>query len=170
MRARYGWSPRGSSANVVVSALRSRNITVFCAISTTGYIHFEHHIGAGTAIRFHVFLTALLGIMASQGKENCIFVMDNARIHKSPEIRQIITASGHALNFLPPYCPFLNPIEESFYKWKQLVRAGSHQTEDELMALVASCSTRITAEDCQQYYRHSFSYFQRCMLRENIEN
>lgn len=47
----------------------------------------------------------------------CIIVMDNAAFHKSAATLEKITKAGHALEFLPPYSPDLNPIE---HKWAQV--------------------------------------------------
>jgi transposase len=47
--------------------------------------------------------------------------MNNIRFHRSVVIRVGIESKGHVLLFIPPYSPFLNPIENLFSKWKQLV-------------------------------------------------
>ena len=41
-------------------------------------------------------------------------VMDNAAIHKSQEVRQLIGKAGCELLFLPPYSPDFNPVEKTF--------------------------------------------------------
>ena len=43
-----------------------------------------------------------------------ILVMDNATVHKRADILSAITQAGHTIEFLPPYSPDLNPIEN---KW-----------------------------------------------------
>lgn len=45
-----------------------------------------------------------------------VVVMDNASFHKSEKIQELIEAAGCLLEFLPPYSPDLNPIEN---KWAQ---------------------------------------------------
>lgn len=45
-----------------------------------------------------------------------IVVMDNAAFHKRPNTLKLIRSAGHTLEYLPPYCPDLNPIE---HKWAQ---------------------------------------------------
>ena len=39
-------------------------------------------------------------------------VMDNASIHKTEYTRVLITKRRYVPVYLPPYSPFLNPIEE----------------------------------------------------------
>ena len=49
--------------------------------------------------------------------------MDNVAFHKNKEVKAIAEAKRHIIIFLPPYSPFLNPIENMFSKWKQVIRA-----------------------------------------------
>lgn len=45
-----------------------------------------------------------------------VIVMDNASFHKGKSMQQTIESNGHTLEYLPPYSPDLNPIEQ---KWAQ---------------------------------------------------
>ncbi len=45
-----------------------------------------------------------------------VIVMDNASFHKGKLMQQTIESNGHILEYLPPYSPDLNPIEQ---KWAQ---------------------------------------------------
>ena len=47
---------------------------------------------------------------------NAVVVMDNATFHKRSDTQAAITQAGHRLEYLPPYSPDLNPIEQ---KWSQ---------------------------------------------------
>ena len=40
--------------------------------------------------------------------------MDNASIHTSAEVRQLCKECGVQLEYLPPYSPHFNPIEQTF--------------------------------------------------------
>ena len=48
-------------------------------------------------------------------------VMDNASIHHSVHVQDIITRVGAKLIFLPPYSPNLMPLEEAFAEVKPLL-------------------------------------------------
>lgn len=50
-------------------------------------------------------------------KPASILIWDNAPIHNSQRIKDLITKHNHQLIFLPAYSPDLNPIEK---KWSQL--------------------------------------------------
>ena len=43
-----------------------------------------------------------------------VVVMDNASIHNVDRAVQLIESTGVLVQFLPPYSPDLNPIEEAF--------------------------------------------------------
>ena len=47
---------------------------------------------------------------------NSVVIMDNASFHKGVAMQKAIEDAGHALLYLPPYSPDLNPIEK---KWAQ---------------------------------------------------
>lgn len=47
---------------------------------------------------------------------NSIVVMDNASFHKSQKTKELLESNEHEIEFLPPYSPDLNPIEN---KWAQ---------------------------------------------------
>ena len=49
---------------------------------------------------------------------NSVLIMDNASIHKSAGVRALCDEFGVGLEFLPPYSPDYNPIEESFAELK----------------------------------------------------
>jgi hypothetical protein len=45
-----------------------------------------------------------------------VIVMDNASFHKGKWLKEKMELNGHILEYLPPYSPDLNPIEQ---KWAQ---------------------------------------------------
>ena len=40
--------------------------------------------------------------------------MDNVRFHKTEQVREFLTVNNLLYDFMPPYSPALNPIEEFF--------------------------------------------------------
>jgi transposase len=50
-------------------------------------------------------------------KPNSVLIWDNAPVHNSKKIKELIESFGHTLIFLPPYSPDFNPIEN---KWAEL--------------------------------------------------
>jgi transposase len=110
--------------------------------------------------------------------------MDNARIHHGDEIAELADqfgtnfelemtqmhktvtvltdCSGIRIEYLPPYSPDLNPIEEAFSKIKHFLRR--HQdyylatTDDGILFDMYEVMEIITPEDAEGYYRHA-GYF-----------
>lgn len=51
--------------------------------------------------------------------------MDNARIHHGEEILELADRFGIRIEYLPPYSPDLNPIEEAFSQVKAFIRRNN---------------------------------------------
>jgi transposase len=158
MRLRRGRAPAGQRAFLPVHAIRSQNYSVAAAMSEGGIVHFKVYRGAYNRERFSEFLVELILKLTEQGKANCIFVMDNVAFHKSAEITSLIRAHGHVPEFLPPYTPELNPIEEVFNQWKHMVKVAAVTTVPQLMAEIDGAASRITPANCRSYYDHMLSH------------
>ena len=59
----------------------------------------------------------LINLMKNERRLNII--LDNAKIHKSKVVEIVCDILNINLVFLPPYCPFLNPIEKVWADIKQ---------------------------------------------------
>jgi transposase len=46
--------------------------------------------------------------------------MDNAAFHKTLAVKTLIEAAGHRLEYLPPYSPDLNTIEQQWAQAKAI--------------------------------------------------
>lgn len=62
-----------------------------------------------------------------------VVIMDNAAFHKSALTLALITQTGAALLFLPPYSPDLNPIEHDFAALKKRREYQEQDTLDHLI-------------------------------------
>ncbi|MGJ3494312.1 transposase, partial [Piscirickettsia salmonis] len=59
-----------------------------------------------------------------------VIVMDNATFHKRSDITQAIQERGHILEYLPPYSPDLNPIEQKWAQAKSIRRKYRCSTDE----------------------------------------
>lgn len=88
---------------------------------------------------------------------NSIVIMDNASVHKSEEVLEMINSVGALLRFLPPYSPDLTPIEEMFAEVKGYLKANDAvvqaTTTPETILTMAFCS--VSKENCRAYVRHA---------------
>ena len=59
--------------------------------------------------------------------------MVNVPFYKYISVKNQFLEKGHTIKYLPPYSPMLNPIENSFSKWKLYVKMAYCTSEDELI-------------------------------------
>ena len=113
--------------------------------------------------KYGQFLTNMLSTLSREQVQQAVVVMDNVPFHKSAAIRQLIAQHGHRCEYLPPYSPFLNPIENLFSQWKSMVRRRNCQNEEDLREAIRSASEEITEEHCRNMFRNMERYIPRCL-------
>jgi transposase len=94
--------------------------------------------------------------------------MDNAPIHKPEKITEEINKRGYRIIHLPPYSPFLNPIEVFWTKVKTPIHRSPMTDRDNLVARIREAAEKVAPEDCQGCIRHSESFFERCLNKEEL--
>jgi transposase len=150
------------------------------ALSVNGIIHTKIVEGSFTAGRFYDFIDGLLDQMQPYPLPNSVIIMDNTRIHKDPQVLDLILEwfvvplfilphihtsdfSGMRYMFLPPYSPDYNPIELAFSKIKAFVQQAGELGRDDLDPNVDDsyvyihllCAAySITVNDAENYYCH----------------
>ena len=62
-------------------------------------------------------------------------ILDNARIHTAKIVEEACEILSVNLVYLPPYCPFLSPIEDVWKDIKREIYNTSHKSLDELITL-----------------------------------
>ncbi len=81
-------------------------------------------------------------------------VRDTLRVHRSPDVRKIITAADCHLRVLPAYSPDVTPIELAFSTLTTHLRAGGSRTYDTLVAAIGDGMNQISASDATAWYEH----------------
>ena len=178
----YGRAKVGERVNRIVGGQRGRNCTVICAISDqVGVLYYEIHFGTVNKLVFNAFMNSLCTII---GDTPSVIIMDNAPIHNG--IQEIYPEVP--IKFLPPYSPFLNPIENCFSVLKTYLK--QHLTQN-----VAMCTTerarsqglsaialrektltegvefampQVTHRIVMNNYRHANGFIAKCFDREDI--
>ncbi|KAG0735226.1 hypothetical protein G6F57_007175 [Rhizopus arrhizus] len=124
---------------------------------------------AGTKWKeFMVFLIHVMDVLDKHNLKGCNLVMDNTPIHKPEKITEEVNKRGYRIIYLPPYSSFLNPIEEFWAKVKTLVRRSPVTDRNNLVARIREAAENVTPEDCQGWIRHSESFFERCLNKEEL--
>ncbi|KRH93137.1 hypothetical protein M153_14410002817, partial [Pseudoloma neurophilia] len=115
---------------------------------------------------FLIFLQQLFSHFERDGLRNQIIVIDNVRFHHSSNIRELILRAGHRLLYLPPYSPFLNPIENLFSKWKEIIQQMAPNNEQDLFSAINTASTQISNQNCRSFYNNMLRYILKSNNRE----
>ena len=88
--------------------------------------------------------------------------MDNAPIYTPVKVHELVEGRDYKCLYLPPYSPFLNPIEEFWSKVKAGVRRNALTADDRLSNRICESVQMVTRADCQAWIRHALSFFARC--------
>lgn len=172
-RRRRGRNIIGQRAIVQVPGQRGGNITICAAISNHGVLHHHVTMGAYNTQHLMTFLANLRNnLLELENHEDTMYVIvwDNVSFHRAMQIQEWINLNNaQFLNlFLPPYSPFLNPIEEFFSSWRWKVYDRQPYTRVDLIEAMDLACGDIGEEQCQGWIRHSRRFFTRCLERENI--
>ncbi len=81
-----------------------------------------------------------------------IVIADNLSAHKDRESEALIKARGATLEFLPPYSPDFNPIENMWSKVKTHLRATKARTQETLFTAIGRALETITSQDAEGYF------------------
>ncbi|KAL4007246.1 hypothetical protein ACER0C_001098 [Sarotherodon galilaeus] len=154
------------------------NITLCAAMGSEGLVHRHAVLGSYNTQRLLTFLEELKDRQQLDRQQHhpgpahhiYVIIWDNVRFHRTNQIREWFTTnSDHFLNIcLPPYSPFLNPIEEFFSSWRWKVYDRQPYTRENLLRAMELACVDIPAEAFQGWIRHSRAFFPRCLARDNI--
>jgi len=167
-RTMRGWSKQGTEAIVEVQG-KNKRISICCGINEKGIVYFETRKQTFDGIGFGMFLERLIAKREREDEtKEFVIVMDNASIHHVDLITNIINETKHEIIYLPPYSPFLNPIEQVFSQWKHHVSKMRTNDEETMLRTIDATSKFITQENCTHYFEHVFGYLERCSNGEMI--
>ncbi|KII69575.1 hypothetical protein RF11_01200 [Thelohanellus kitauei] len=170
MRTYHGRSKIGSPPIDVVQNLRSRNISICAAMNVNRMLLHKWHDWEFNRDKFGNYIDELPEKIRTLNIEQYTTVMNNVSLHHCEVISKQISEAGHTIVYLPPYSPFIHPIEYMFSKWKGEKRNKRSENSEELYQTITTASSLITSSDCSGYYSHIFRYINRCLRREIIED
>jgi len=126
-------------------------------LTTLGALALRGMVGAMTvesATDGNVFLAYLEHVLCPKLQVGDVVVMDNLSAHKVEGVRELITACGAELLYLPPYSPDFNPIEQCWSKVKQILRTLKARTSEALEQAVAQALAVITPDNARGWFAH----------------
>jgi hypothetical protein len=78
--------------------------------------------------------------------------MDNASIHQSPRVKELIEGCETMLIYCAPYSPDFNPIETAFHQYKAFLKRRLRNS-DSFVTVHLGALRSITKSDMCGYYR-----------------
>lgn len=123
-RPRKGWSVRGTRVPKGMPSAR-RRLSLLLVTDRCGIV--AKRVLAGGVKGFHVsdFLKEL--------PEGRPLLLDNASVHKTKEVKALCAQKRITLNYLPPYSPWYNPVENAFAQAKKKFRQLRLHGSDDLV-------------------------------------
>jgi transposase len=104
-----GWGKKGSRVPKPQIA-RSKRISLLLVTDRKGIVASKIVYGGVKSAQVSEFVKTL--------PDNRPMILDNCAIHKTKEVRNICHEKGITLNFIPPYSPWYNPVENAFAQAK----------------------------------------------------
>ena len=95
---------------------------------------------------------------------NAVLILDNAKIHRAELLngtwKMIKATYGTDVLFLPPYSPFLNPIELSFNTLKNAVARKDMYDRGDLLDSIRNCiPTSVTSDNAKEWITHCTRFY-----------
>ncbi len=81
-----------------------------------------------------------------------IVVMDNLSSHKVAGIEELIVQTGARLEYLPPYSPDFNPVENMWSKVKSFLRKSKERCKETLFEAVGEALKQISQSDAISWF------------------
>nr|GAT47754.1 Tc1-mariner class transposase [Mycena chlorophos] len=159
---RFGWSKRGTRAESRQPFVRATRLTATGLMSLDGMVTNRVIIGSMKRKQFVEFLEqSVMPLTSPFPGPLSVLVMDNAKIHHGAEIQELAERFGVRIEYLPPYSPDFNPIEEAFSKIKAFLRRNNdifrlkRGRGAALLYDMQIAMEIITAQDAYGYFRHA---------------
>ena len=139
------------------------------AISTEG----PHHtaVFVGKSITTDDFIAYFNHLVEGCANEYCVFYLDNAAIHHTDALNNIINPAKHKILFGAPYSPEMNPIEMVFKDWKEKVEATTDMppNEREMLDILVNTWNNLTSQLCRECIAHVLDeVYPKVLNREDI--
>ena len=152
MAPRYGRCEKGKrliahvpfghwKTTTLIAALRHDGVTAPCVFDAP--------------INGEKFRAYVEQILVPTLKPGDIVLMDNLNSHKVAGVRQAIEAAGAERQFLPPYSPDMDPIEQVFSKVKNTLRKMARRTVDALWNAVGVAIDEVSPTECINYFQNA---------------
>lgn len=123
MYQRKGWAPKGITPVQKAKFQRGLRLQLLAAYTQKGVKLSRFLYGSVDKPIFEDFIEQLLRHCGRWPEPETVLIMDNVAFHYSDRIQQMCEDAGVKVDFLAPYTPRTNPIEEFFGETKTHVKS-----------------------------------------------
>jgi transposase len=145
----YGRSAIGERLNDYVPDSRWQATSILSSLRLNGTTECIVYEGSLTGDFFKVWLKDCLCPTLLKGD---IVVMDNLSSHKVSGIKELIVQTGASIEYLPPYSPDLNPVENMWSKVKSFLRKSRERSKETLLKAVGEALKQISHSDALSWF------------------
>lgn len=150
---KYGWSRVNTPVELEYSMRRSERWSLLPAMTVNGYLSYTIVQGAITSEIMEDFMARCVLPHTRPGYS--VNILDNASIHRSPQLRELCAIYEVQLEYLPPYSLDYNHIEKSFTQLKSWIT--KHANEQEIFNnfdyfLEYAVESLLTEVDCRSWF------------------
>jgi transposase len=147
----YGYAPRGQRLVDAVPYGHWKTTTFVGGLTRRGFIAPMVLDGPMTSDAFTAYIDQVL---AKETKRGDLVILDNLSSHKTANVQAAFRRCRIDYEYLPPYSPDLNPIENAFSKLKRLVRSAAERTVEGLWNVIGRLLDQFQRSECRNYFRH----------------
>ena len=115
----YGWAPKGKKLFDLRDGSTNKCLNIIATLKGGKLIAPFAFEGSCNTEVFNLYLREFLKPVLREGD---VIVLDNASFHHSSKIRELAEECGCVVEFLPPYSPDLNRIENYWHSVKCKLR------------------------------------------------
>jgi transposase len=151
MTRSHGYAPKGERLVDAVPHGHWNTTTVVGALRSDGMIA---PMVVDGSLNGELFLAYVRQVLVPELRPGDVVVMDNLASHHVAGVEESIRAAGGRLEYLPPYSPDFNPIENAFSKLKRLLRAAAARTQEALWGTIGWALNQFAAQECKNYFNH----------------
>jgi len=149
MTRRHGRSPIGQRLVCPVPHGHYRTTTLIAAVRLTGPQAPWMFDGPMNGELFLAWVKQ--GLVPGLQRDDVV-ILENLAKHKVAGVREAIEAAGARLEYLPPYSPDLNPIENLWSKVKQGIKSRAPRTARQLCKATGAVFAAVTPEDYHGFF------------------
>ena len=145
----YGYSMRGTKAVARYKTSPDRNrYSLLLAMTNHGKLHYEIHKDTINGKKFCTFMQNI------NIPKSSTILLDNASIHKSQTLKDIVAQKQCNLMFTPPYSPQFNPIELVFGILKQEFYKQRYDATFSMSTIIEKCISKLDINHVIKTFNH----------------